>query len=126
MWQLGRLVLEEPLRYRISKPSWAPCLEAVPLRSDISQVRSIQEFLEAIHATNRAILPHSSLPMTEIKKAAGLPSAQKLYQVLFVYQESLSSRGLRNGSVKEVAHQDHLETQLLSRLSRRSAISVVE
>ncbi len=90
-----------------------PCLETVPLRTNIGQVRAIVELLETIHAANRALLAHSSLPLAEIKKAAGILPGNALYDILFVYQESLYSRQKDQRLVNEVAHRDFLETKLL-------------
>ncbi|KAI7781044.1 hypothetical protein LA080_015278 [Diaporthe eres] len=92
-----------------------PCLTTIPHRSRIKQMRTIRELVESIHMSNRESLPHCTLPLAEIKKAAGLMPGEPLYDVLYVYQESLHSRsaGQEHANVKEVAHQDHLETNLL-------------
>lgn len=92
-----------------------PCLTTVPLRSRIKQMRTIKELVEDVHMSNRESLAHCTLPLAEIKKAAGLIPGQPLYDVLYVYQESLHSRsaGQEHGQVRKVAHQDHLETNLL-------------
>lgn len=92
-----------------------PCLTTIPHRSRIKQMRTIRELVESIHLSNRESLAHCTLPLAEIKKAAGLMPGEPLYDVLYVYQESLHSRsaGQKHGNVKEVAHQDHLETNLL-------------
>jgi len=90
-----------------------PCLETVPLRLDLSKMRTIREVLDSVHAANRAALPHSSLPLLDIKRVAGFLPGQALYDVIFVYQESLHS-GDRGGLLlKEVARLDNLETRLL-------------
>jgi ferricrocin synthase len=92
-----------------------PCLTTIPLRSRIRQMRTIRELVESIHTTNRKSLAHCTLPLAEIKKAAGLMPGEPLYDVLYVYQESLHSRSSshEHGNVTKVAHQDHLETNLL-------------
>lgn len=92
-----------------------PCLMTIPLRSRIKQLRTIRELLENIHMSNREGLAHCTLPLAEIKKAAGLMPGESLYDVLFVYQESLHSRSssATKANVKKVAHKDHLETNLL-------------
>lgn len=91
-----------------------PCLTTVPLRSRMGQVRTIREFLENIHAGNRESLAHCTLPLADIKKAAGIMPGQPLYDALFVYQESIHSRGRKSGIVQQVAHEDYLETKLLA------------
>jgi amino acid adenylation domain-containing protein len=90
-----------------------PCLASIPLRTDLSQMRTIRDLLVGVHAANRATLPHSILPLSEIKRAAGVRSGQSLYDVLFIYQESLHSQGQSSNVFRHVAHQDYLETKLL-------------
>lgn len=90
-----------------------PCINSVPIRTDLSQLRSVHDLLTSTHASNRAALPHGLLPLAEIKRMAGVRAGQALYDVLFVYQESLASRQGGSRLVKQVAHQDFLETKLL-------------
>lgn len=95
-----------------------PCIATVPLRTDLSQVRTIRDLLVSIHAGNRAALPHGVLPLSEIKRAAGIRSGQSIYDVLFVYQETLHGR--HSGKVfREVAQRDYLETKLLVEVEPR-------
>ncbi|CAK7267432.1 NRPS [Sporothrix epigloea] len=89
-----------------------PCLQSVPLRSDLSRMQTIRDLLQSLHISNRLLLPHAFLPLADIKKIAGVRPGQPLYDVLFVYQESLYSQS-RSDVVAEVAHQDYLETKLL-------------
>jgi amino acid adenylation domain-containing protein len=90
-----------------------PCIAPVPLRTDLSQVRTIRDLLVSVQAANRDTLPHSVLPLTEIKRAAGIRSGQPIYDILFIYQESLHSQKNSSNVVREIAHQDYLETKLL-------------
>lgn len=94
-----------------------PCLTTIPLRSRLSQVRTVKELLESIHMTNRESLTHCTLPLADIKKAAGIAPGQPMYDALFVYQESIPSQAQRQhqaGHVVQVAHEDYLETKLLT------------
>lgn len=92
-----------------------PCLATIPLRSKINQIRTIRELVESIHMSNRESLAHCTLPLAEIKKAAGLMPGEPVYDLLYVYQESLQSRSASqgHGNFQKVAHEDHLETNLL-------------
>ncbi|KAJ0119826.1 hypothetical protein J7T55_014031 [Diaporthe amygdali] len=92
-----------------------PCLTTIPLRSRLEQVRTIRELIESIHTSNRESLAHCTLPLAEIKKSAGIIPGQPLYDALYVYQESLHSRATcrQTDNVKQIAHQDQLETNLL-------------
>ncbi|KIH95295.1 hypothetical protein SPBR_03881 [Sporothrix brasiliensis 5110] len=90
-----------------------PCLQTVPLRADLSRMRTIRDLLLNIHASNRALLAHAFLPLPEIKKIAGIRPGQSLYDVLFVYQESMFSNGNEDEFVREIDHKDYLETKML-------------
>ncbi|KAK4187701.1 non-ribosomal peptide synthetase [Podospora australis] len=91
-----------------------PCIASVPLRVNFAQVRTLKDLLLSTHAANRALLPHSLLPLAEIKRAAGIRAGKLIYDVLFVYQESIYSRTASGSDcVKVVEQRDHLETQLL-------------
>ncbi|SPQ23502.1 f6d849f0-5d2a-406a-9775-7b47ea01da8c [Thermothielavioides terrestris] len=96
-----------------------PCIAAVPLRTDLSQMRTIKDLLLSVHAGNRAALSASVLPLSEIKRSAGIRPAQAVYDVLFVYQESLYSRDQSNNTVRPVAQRDYLETKLLVEVEPR-------
>ncbi|OIW25405.1 non-ribosomal peptide synthetase [Coniochaeta ligniaria NRRL 30616] len=90
-----------------------PCIATLPLRTNLSQTRTVKDLLASIQAWNRSALSHTSLPLGEIKKAAGIAPGQSLYDVLFVYQESLYSPPTDADCIREVAHLDYLETKLL-------------
>ncbi|KAK4119059.1 hypothetical protein N657DRAFT_582453 [Parathielavia appendiculata] len=90
-----------------------PCIASVPIRTNLCQVRTIRDLLVSVHAGNRATLSHSVLPLSEIKRAAGIRSGQSIYDILFIYQESLHSKDQSLNSFRQVAHQDFLETKLL-------------
>lgn len=93
-----------------------PCLTTIPLRARISQVRTVKELLETVHASNRESLAHCMLPLADIKKAAGIAPGQPLYDALFVYQESIASRSRQQSAdeIRQVANEDYLETKLLA------------
>lgn len=90
-----------------------PCLQTVPVRADLARMRTIRDLVSSIYASNRSLLPHAFLPLADIKKMAGLRPGQPLYDVLFVYQESLYSSKGQADVVSEVTHKDSLETRLL-------------
>jgi amino acid adenylation domain-containing protein len=96
-----------------------PCIAAVPLRTDLSQMRTIKDLLLSVHAGNRAALAASVLPLSEIKRSAGIRPAQAVYDVLFIYQESLYSRDQSDNTVRLVAQRDYLETKLLVEVEPR-------
>ncbi|EPE08713.1 non-ribosomal peptide synthetase [Ophiostoma piceae UAMH 11346] len=90
-----------------------PCLQTVPVRTDLSRMRTIRDLLTSTHSASRSLLAHAFLPFSDIKKTAGFRPGQPLYDALFVYQESLYSQKSAGDIVTEVAHQDYLETKLL-------------
>jgi ferricrocin synthase len=90
-----------------------PCIASTPLRINLSGMRTIRDLVNSLHVFNRAILEHCILPLSEIKRASGLSPGEALYDVLFVYQESLASRSKRHNPVREISHQDFLETAIL-------------
>ncbi|KAH7041934.1 hypothetical protein B0J12DRAFT_762382 [Macrophomina phaseolina] len=88
-----------------------PCIATLPLRLDVSHSRTIKDLLLHIHELNRAMLNHCELPLRELKKACGLTPGSPLFDVLFVWQESLHS-GQIDDSVQQVDGADQLEFKL--------------
>ncbi|KAL7621778.1 hypothetical protein AAE478_007277 [Parahypoxylon ruwenzoriense] len=94
-----------------------PCMVTLPLRVIFSRYRTIPELLQGIHMSNREALRHDGFPLPEIKRAAGAPLAQKLFDVIFSYQETLVSRKWDNGIIREARHRDSVEAKLLFEIS---------
>ncbi|EQL00466.1 Amino acid adenylation [Ophiocordyceps sinensis CO18] len=90
-----------------------PCIASLPLRVNIQRMSSYAELLKSIQASNRAIMEHCALPLSDIKKLAELQPSESLYDVLFVYQESLEAKTESVRMFTKVAHMDRLETKLL-------------
>lgn len=89
-----------------------PCIASLPLRVSLSRVATYADLMRSIQASNRAIMEHCGLPLSEIKTLTELQPAESLYDVLFAYQDSLEGR---KGSwlFTEVEHLDRLESRLL-------------
>ncbi|KAI1370601.1 hypothetical protein F4677DRAFT_348435 [Hypoxylon crocopeplum] len=94
-----------------------PCMTTLPLRTAFNRYRTIVELLQGLHMFNRETLRHGSLPLAEIKRAAGIPLAQKLFDIIFVYQETLASRRRDDVIVREAWHKDSVEAKLLVEIS---------
>ncbi|KAI1092013.1 hypothetical protein F5B19DRAFT_237007 [Rostrohypoxylon terebratum] len=90
-----------------------PCMAILPSRIISSRYTTILELLQGIHAVNRETLRYGTLPLAEIKKAAEIPFSQKLFDIIFAYQESLVSRRRRVDTIYEDSHQDAVEAKLL-------------
>ncbi|KAI1501348.1 amino acid adenylation domain-containing protein [Biscogniauxia marginata] len=90
-----------------------PCVATLPLRVNLRRSRTIGDFLQSIHSTNREALRHAGLSLADIKRAAGLPIASKLFDLIFAYQETLISRRKESSAIIEAGHKDAVEAKLL-------------
>ncbi|KAF4451756.1 non-ribosomal peptide synthetase [Fusarium austroafricanum] len=90
-----------------------PCIASLPVRVDLEKVSVSLDLLNSIHSSNRMIMHHCTLSLSEIKKLVGLQPGESLYDALFVYQESLTSSERTKNVVKETSHLDRLETPIL-------------
>ncbi len=90
-----------------------PCIATLPLRVNLAHLRTTRDLLQFIHESNRALLGQGSASLQDIKKAAGLAPGTLIFDTLFVWQETLSSSGLRECAVKEVDTADYLEFPLV-------------
>ncbi|CAI4220252.1 unnamed protein product [Parascedosporium putredinis] len=96
-----------------------PCIASLPLRVNLGNVPTVADLLRLIHTTNRSVIQHALLPLTDIKKLASLTGKQSLYDVLFVYQESLPSQEAKGAHIQQVSHLDMLETPILLEIEPR-------
>lgn len=90
-----------------------PCITSLPLRIDLGTMSTNFDLLNYIQSSNRKIMEHCTVSLANIKKLCGLQPGESLYDVLFVYQESLHSSGRAKNLAKETRHVDRLETPLL-------------
>lgn len=96
-----------------------PCIASLPLRTDLTKTTETAHLLNHIHASNRMMMDHSALSLSEIQKLAGLGPGESLYDILFVYQESPRSDRKDQNVIKEVRHLDRLETKLVVEVEPR-------
>ncbi|KAK8018967.1 gramicidin S synthetase 1 [Apiospora marii] len=80
-----------------------PCIQTLPVRTKLGQCRTIRDLVRNLHNTNRQILQLAPLSLAGIRKTAGLPQGCRLFDVLFVYQDTLSNRARDDGSVESFA-----------------------
>ncbi|KAF4987342.1 hypothetical protein FGRMN_10422 [Fusarium graminum] len=90
-----------------------PCIASLPVRINLDQIMASLDLLNSIHSSNRSIMQYCTMSLSEIKKLIGSQPGESLYDVLFVYQESLTSSERTKNVVKEASHLDRLETPLL-------------
>ncbi|KAK7975300.1 SRP54-type protein [Apiospora arundinis] len=96
-----------------------PCIQTLPIRTKLGQCLTIRDLCQSLHATNRQVLQLAPISLASIRKTAGLPQGCKLFDILFVYQDSLSNRTRGTESVREVGHEDYSEAKLLVEIEPR-------
>ncbi|KAI6759626.1 hypothetical protein HG530_010306 [Fusarium avenaceum] len=92
---------------------FGPCIASLPVRIDLDKTIAGLDLLNSIHSSNRKIMQYCTVSLSEIKKLIELQPGENLYDVLFVYQESLTSSERTKNVVREVSHLDRLETPVL-------------
>lgn len=90
-----------------------PCISSMPLRANLSSVATIADLINLVQSNNRAIIEHAVLPLADIRKLTTLSGSQSIYDLLFVYQESLVDASQRASDITEVSHLDALETPIV-------------
>ncbi|PNP39728.1 hypothetical protein TGAMA5MH_08399 [Trichoderma gamsii] len=90
-----------------------PSIASLPLRVKMDSSTTISDVLRDINVSNHKIMEHCILSLSEIKKLSRLQAAESLYDVLFVYQKSLYTKGRKEAIIRETRHLDRLETKLL-------------
>ena len=90
-----------------------PCIASMPLRVDFGKASTGIELLRSIHGSNRAIMEHCHLPLADVCRLASLQPSETLYDVLFVFQQSIASRESLDEHFTEIQHTDRVETKLL-------------
>ncbi|KAF5230490.1 hypothetical protein FANTH_13811 [Fusarium anthophilum] len=90
-----------------------PCIASLPVRVDLDNVSVCVDLLNSIHSSNRGIMHHCTLSLSELKKLVAVQPGESLYDVLFVYQESLASSERTQNVVRETSHLDRLETPMV-------------
>ncbi|KAF5981755.1 hypothetical protein FCOIX_4096 [Fusarium coicis] len=96
-----------------------PCIASLPVRVDLDNVSVCLDLLNSIHSSNRGIMQHCTLSLSELKKLVSLQPGESLYDVLFVYQESLASSERTHNVVRETSHLDRLETPIVFEVEPR-------
>ncbi|KAM3500319.1 hypothetical protein MY10362_006499 [Beauveria mimosiformis] len=90
-----------------------PCISSLPLRVNMERMTTIDDLVNSISSSNRHMMEHSTLSQLAVKKSINMYGAEQLYDVLFVYQESLEQRKQTDSIIREIAHLDRLETKLV-------------
>lgn len=89
-----------------------PCIAVLPLRIDVKSCKTSRELLNAVSQSNRQLLEHCTLPLQEIRRLVDVNPGKPLFDVLFVWQESLDSHRTANPKARIVDSADFLEFAL--------------
>lgn len=85
-----------------------PCIAALPFRVDVSCI-TVRELLQKIQQANRKMLEHCVLPLRDIASLCQLHPGERLFDVLFVWQESLVSADNRKLALRIIDSVDDSE-----------------
>lgn len=85
-----------------------PCILTLPLLARLSDSRTIRDLLLLVYRQYTYCLRHSSASLAEIANALSLPMDNRMFDVLFVWQESLYSGDESRDRVFTAATHDHL------------------
>ncbi|KAK5169885.1 uncharacterized protein LTR77_005863 [Saxophila tyrrhenica] len=86
-----------------------PCLMTLPSRVDIFTSLTCSDLLLSIQQQNRAVQSHGLIPLAEIKSAVGTAPGSRLFDTLFLWQESTISQHDDHASLQEVDSVDRHE-----------------
>lgn len=89
-----------------------PCIASLPFRLDFGALTTVDEVLKKTQDLNRASLRHCALPLQDISRVAGVKPGSRLFDVLFVWQQSTHSDNSQALIVKVEDSADDLEFTL--------------
>jgi amino acid adenylation domain-containing protein len=89
-----------------------PCIASLPFRIDFADAQCVRDILQKTQSINRDSLRHSELPLREIAKAANVKPGMRLFETLFVWQQSIISDDNAALVAKIVDSADELEFRI--------------
>ncbi|KAF9697365.1 hypothetical protein EKO04_005054 [Ascochyta lentis] len=89
-----------------------PCIASLPFRLDLAALSTVHDVLRKTQDVNRDSLRHCSLSLRDIARAAGTRPGTRLFDILFVWQQSSSSDKSADLALKIVDSADDLEFRL--------------
>lgn len=87
---------------------YGPTIQTLPIRLKLAGLKTIDEVFQSLHSSNRSHLEFGNLPLRDIKRAAKLEGASKLFSSLLIWQQTLRNPDTEY-LVKQLASQDNLE-----------------
>jgi amino acid adenylation domain-containing protein len=89
-----------------------PCIASLPFRLRFGSLATVQDILYETQRQNREGLEHCSLPLREIAKVANVHEGTRLFDVLFVWQQSIDSIADSSTAIRIVESADELEFRI--------------
>ncbi|KAI9840539.1 MAG: NRPS [Sclerophora amabilis] len=89
-----------------------PCVTTLPIRVNLSELRTFHDLLQKIQTLNRRMLDHCMLPLRDIKKSCGVDPGTPIFDTLIVWQQTLSTSGQDSSPISQVDSGDFLEFNL--------------
>ncbi|CAI6340187.1 unnamed protein product [Periconia digitata] len=89
-----------------------PCIASLPFRLNMIGHETVGDLLKKTQQANRDMLHHCTLPLREINKVCRLRPGEHLFDILFVWQQSLVSNNKENHNLRVVDSADDLEYKI--------------
>lgn len=96
-----------------------PCIASLPCRLDFETFASALEALQKVQRLNRDGLNHCALPLRDIARLANVKPGTRLFDVLFVWQQTLSPTKSKALAARVIDSADDLEFKLTLELEPR-------
>lgn len=89
-----------------------PCIASLPFRIDFADTYCVRDILKRTQSINRDSLHYSQLPLREIARAVNVKPGARLFETLFVWQQSMVSDDNASLIAKVVDSADELEFRI--------------
>ena len=99
-----------------------PCINIVPMRVNLSTVRTTDDLVQNVQDLNHEIMKHSLLPLRDIKRVTGVRDDVSLFESLFIWQESPVKNGEKEDfePVQLIDSKDYLEFKFVLEVEPRN------
>ncbi|KAJ9615572.1 hypothetical protein H2200_001647 [Cladophialophora chaetospira] len=90
-----------------------PCLSLLPLRIDISALRTAHDLLNHIQKQRNLCIKHGSIPLRDINAAGGVRAGDNLFDTLCVWQQDSEDNNRNRSKVATIKTYDALDYVLV-------------
>lgn len=90
-----------------------PCIATLPLHVDVKRANTFRDLLNAVSQGNRQLQEYSTITLQEIRRICRLDPGQSLFDVLFIWQETLDSLPRSTARARILKSADFLEFALV-------------